>query len=128
MHYSDIPKTVVVTGAGSGVGRAMAMAWAREGFKVGVSDIDMEGAGETLEMVMRAGGSGETFRCDVQDPGEVQAMAAHFFDSWGKVGILVNNAGVADVGIVGDISLENWKRTIDTSLWGTIYGCHARLR
>ncbi len=127
MRYGDIPRTIVITGAGSGLGRAMALAWAREGFEVGVCDIDMEGAAETLEMVRRACGTGEVNRCDVRDPDAVQAMAGHFFDAWGKVGILVNNAGVADAGCVGDIPLENWKRTIDTSLWGAVYGCHAFL-
>ena len=125
MRYSDIPKTVVITGAGSGLGRAMALAWAREGFKVGITDINMDGARETLDMVRRAGSDGEAMLCDVRSAEDVQAVADHFFEAWGKVGILVNNAGVADVGFVGDIPLENWERTINTSLWGVTYGCHA---
>lgn len=105
----------------------MALAWCRRGFKVGVSDINMDGADETLELVRRAGGSGECLKCDVQDPAQVAALADHFFDLWGEVGILVNNAGVADVGIIGDIPLDKWRRTVDTSIWGTVYGCHAFL-
>lgn len=125
MRYGDIPKTAVITGAGSGIGRAMALAWARDGFKVGITDINIDGARETLEMVRRAGSDGDAMLCDVRSIEDVQAVADYFFETWGKVGILVNNAGVADAGYVGDIPLENWERTINTSLWGTIYGCHA---
>jgi NAD(P)-dependent dehydrogenase (short-subunit alcohol dehydrogenase family) len=127
MSYSDIPRTAVITGAGSGLGRAMALTLAREGFKVGAADIDLEGARETVEMVRRAGSEGEAIRCDVRSLEEVQAMADHFFDAWGEVGIIANNAGVADVGYVGDIPLHCWQRIMETSLWGVIYGCHAFL-
>jgi len=123
----DIAKTAVVTGAGSGLGRELALGWAGQGFKVGLADIDIEGAEQTLEMVRQAGGSGETWRCDVRSLDEVEAMADHFFDAWGKVGILANNAGVADAGFVGDIPIENWARTLETNLWGVIHGCHAFL-
>lgn len=125
MKYGDIPRTVVITGAGSGLGRAMALAWAREGYKTGITDINMDGARETLDMVRRAGSDGDAMLCDVRSAEDVQAVADHFFETWGEVGILVNNAGVADVGFVGDVPLKNWERTIDTSLWGAIYGCHA---
>jgi NAD(P)-dependent dehydrogenase (short-subunit alcohol dehydrogenase family) len=103
----------------------MAVAWAREGFKVGITDINMDGARETLDMVRHAGADGDVMMCDVRSAEDVRAVADHFFETWGKVGILINNAGVADVGFVGDIPIENWERTINTSLWGAIYGCHA---
>lgn len=124
MSYGDIPRTAVITGAGSGVGRAMALAWAREGFKAGIADISLPAAEETLELVRSAGGEGEVMHCDVRQVKDVKALADHFFGTWKEVGILVNNAGVADAGYVGDIPLDNWGRTINTSLWGTIYGCH----
>ena len=117
-------KTAVITGAASGIGRAYALAWAKRRFKVGIADIDMEGAEQTLKQVERAGGSGEVYRCDVRKLEEVQQMADHFFEKWGKVGLLVNNAGVADVGMVGDVPIEDWERQIATNLWGYIYGCH----
>jgi NAD(P)-dependent dehydrogenase (short-subunit alcohol dehydrogenase family) len=117
-------RSVVITGAASGIGRALALEWAKRGFKVGILDINMEEAGRTLEMVEAAGGTGETFRCDVTSLEDVQAAADHFFASWGGVGVLVNNAGVLSAGAVGDIPIEEWKRAIDTDLWGVIYGCH----
>ncbi|RJP29890.1 MAG: SDR family NAD(P)-dependent oxidoreductase [Actinobacteria bacterium] len=119
------PKTVVVTGAASGIGRALAIAWAEQGCKVGVVDLDLDGAERTVEMVELAGGSGEIFRCDVRNHGEVQDMADHFFGVWGQVDLLVNNAGVGAAGEVADIPFEEWKRVIDTDLWGVINGCRA---
>jgi NAD(P)-dependent dehydrogenase (short-subunit alcohol dehydrogenase family) len=118
-------KTAVITGAGSGLGRAMALAWAARGWKIGAADLDGERAEETVGMVKRAGGDGEAFLCNVRNLMEVQAMADHFFSSWGEVGLLANNAGVGDAGLVGEVLIENWERIVETNLWGVIHGCHA---
>ncbi len=118
-------KTAVITGGASGIGRALAVEAARQGFKAGIADVNMVEAERTLEMVERAGGSGEVFHCDVRDLDNVLAMSDHFFDAWGEVGLLVNNAGVAAFGHVGDIRVEEWKRVMETNLWGVIHGCHA---
>lgn len=116
---------MVITGAGSGVGRAMALAWARRGCRVGVSDYKAESARETLELVEAAGGSGLTCCCDVRSEEDVEAMAAFFFERWGRVDILVNNAGVIDAGTVGDVLMEDWRRVMETCFWGAVHGCHA---
>lgn len=121
---ADYPRNVVITGAASGLGRELAINWARKGWKIGVTDIEMDGAAQTLDLVREAGGSGDVFRCDVRDLDQVRAMADHFYDAWGSVGVIVLNAGVADVGYVGEIKIENWKRIIDTGIWGIIHGCH----
>lgn len=121
------PKTAVITGAASGIGRALAIELARHGFKVGVADVDTAGADQTLSMVNSAGGTGDVFRCDVRDPEEVQKMADYFFSAWGEVGLLVNNAGIMAAGCVEEIPLEEWKKVIDTDLWGPIHGCRAFL-
>jgi NAD(P)-dependent dehydrogenase (short-subunit alcohol dehydrogenase family) len=118
-------ETVVITGAASGLGRALALAWAEKGWKVGILDIDIEGAGKTLEVVGKAGGEGEVFRCDVRSLADVQAAADRFFGLWGEVGVLVNNAGVGGGGAVGDIPITDWEKVVDTDLWGVIYGCHS---
>ena len=117
-------KRAVITGAASGLGRSLSTTLAGEGWKIGIVDIDDAGAAETLELVKRAGGSGETFHADVSDPESVKAFADHFFDAWGGVDLLVNNAGVASTGILGDIPLENWNWMFDISFWGMLYGCH----
>ncbi len=125
MAKDFVAKTAVVTGAASGIGRAYSLALARRGFEVGIVDVDLEGAEETRQMVEQAGGSGEVYGCDVSDVGQVTAMADHFFDKWGKVGLLFNNAGVIVLGAVGDVSPEEWDRQIAINLMGVVYGCHA---
>ena len=122
-----LPKTAVVTGAASGIGRAVSVALATEGWKVGIADIDMPEAENTLEKVVRAGGTGEVFECNVRSLDRVQAMADHFFETWGSVGLLMNNAGVGAGGEVGVIPIEDWRTAIETDLWGAVYGCHCFL-
>ncbi len=117
-------KTAVITGAASGIGRALSVALAREGFKIGIADIDQDGAEETLKMVNKAGGDGEVYICDVKSFKNVQAMADHFFDAWGEVGLVVNNAGIGGGGMVGDIPIKDWETVVGINLWSVIYGCH----
>lgn len=118
-------KKVVITGAASGLGRSLALAMARKGCRIGVVDINVESAQETLEIVERAGGSGEIYELDVRVAIDVEAMADHFFKSWGGVDVLFNNAGVAVAGFVGDIPLEDWEWIIAINFWGMVYGCHS---
>ncbi len=117
--------TAVITGAANGLGRELALALARRGWRIGLADIEAEEAEKTLRGVEEAGGSGEVYRCDVRDREQVQAMADHFFSTWGEVDLLVNNAGVYGTGLVGDVPIDDWERIIDTNLWGVIYGCHS---
>lgn len=117
-------KRAVITGAASGLGRALAVGLARRGCRVGVVDIDPEGAEETLGMVQAAGGSGEIYELDVRVAMDWEAMAEHFFSSWGGVDLLVNNAGVVSTGYVGDIPLEDWEWIFSVNFWGMLYGCH----
>ena len=118
-------RTAVVTGAGSGIGRALALALSAKGYRVGVVDIDMEGALGTLGIIEERGGVGETRLCDVRDFEQVCAMADHFFNSWGEVGLLVNNAGIGGGGYVGEVSIEDWRQIVGTNFWGVVHGCHA---
>ena len=122
--YKLDAKRAVITGAASGLGKSLATLLAGEGWRIGIVDINDAGARETLETVERAGGSGEVFHADVTVPEDVKAMADHFFDDWGGVDLLVNNAGVASVGFVGDIPLEDWRWVHDVNFWGMLYGCH----
>jgi NAD(P)-dependent dehydrogenase (short-subunit alcohol dehydrogenase family) len=118
-------KRVVITGAGSGLGRALALNLASKGCQIGIADIDPAGARQTLEMVEHAGGRGEAFEIDVSQAAEVEAMGDHFFREWGGVDLLVNNAGVVSVGFVGDIELEDWRWLFGVNFWGMLHGCHS---
>lgn len=118
-------KRAVITGAASGLGRSLATVLAAEGWKIGIVDINDAGSEETLGMVERAGGTGEVYRCDVRDADQVMAMADHFFEAWGEVSLLINNAGIAAAGLVGDIEVSEWRRSVDVNLLGVVNGCHA---
>jgi len=117
-------KRVVITGAASGLGREMALVLARKGCRVGIVDIDLEGAGETARMVAACGGYGETYHLDVREVDGWEAMAEHFFHGWGGVDVLVNNAGVVSAGFVGDIPVKDWEWIFSINFWGMLYGCH----
>ncbi|MCX5880381.1 MAG: SDR family NAD(P)-dependent oxidoreductase, partial [Deltaproteobacteria bacterium] len=98
--------------------------FAKLGWKIGIVDINNAGSEQTLKMVEQAGGKGEVFQTDVTDPNAVKAMADHFFSTWRGVDILINNAGIAIGGTVGDVPLEHWKAIVDINFWGMLYGCH----
>jgi short-subunit dehydrogenase len=117
--------TAVITGAASGIGRELAIVLARDQCTLVLSDINRAGLEETLELVRKAGGSGEIRLCDVADFDAVMGMADHCFSKWGRVDILINNAGVASTGVVGTIPIEDWKWTVSVNFWGVLHGCHA---
>ena len=116
---------VVITGAASGIGRGLALAFAKERCTILLADINEAGLNQTSEMVRQSGGTPEVFLCDVSKLDDVMRMADHCFNSWGKVDILVNNAGVASIGVMGDIPIKDWEWIVSINFWGVVYGCHA---
>ena len=113
---------VVITGAGSGFGRELALALSRRQADLLLADIDVAGADETARLSTDAGaGRVRTARCDVTKLEDVQALAA-MMD--GGVDLVVNNAGVSSGGAVGESPIEDWRWTIEVDLFGVIYGCH----
>ncbi|HZI16283.1 MAG TPA: SDR family NAD(P)-dependent oxidoreductase [Myxococcus sp.] len=115
----------VVTGAGSGLGRALCEALAHRQARVLVSDVDVATAGETARLVTAAGGEALVQACDVTRPEQVEALATAAEGAFGGVDLLVNNAGVLSAGRVGELPLAEWKHVLDINLWGVIHGCHA---
>jgi NAD(P)-dependent dehydrogenase (short-subunit alcohol dehydrogenase family) len=118
-------KTAVITGAASGIGRAIAIALAKEKCTMLLADINEARLIQTCEMVNKLGGKGEIFLCDVSKLDDVMRMADHCFSSWDKVDILINNAGVVSVGFMGDIPIKDWEWIVSINFWGVVYGCHA---
>src|SRR5688500_18704668 len=114
----------VVTGGGSGLGRAICLEVARRGGSVLVSDLQRDGADETARLVRAAGARAEVMLCDVGKLDEVVALADRADDVLGGVDLVVNNAGVAVGGMVGEIPMENWQWIMAVNLWGVIHGCH----
>lgn len=123
MSIAKNPRAVV-TGAAGGLGRAFCLELAKRGAKVLVSDRDLAGAEETARMVAANGGEGHAVRCDVSKPEEVAALLPMADEKLGGVDLIVNNAGVAVSGPVGEIPLKDWEWIVNINLWGVIYGCH----
>ncbi|MDP3275314.1 MAG: SDR family NAD(P)-dependent oxidoreductase [Deltaproteobacteria bacterium] len=114
----------VVTGAASGLGRAFCEQLVREGARVLASDVDEVGLA-ALTRDLDAGARLETHVCNVADADAVEAMAARAEQLWGPVDLLVNNAGVATAGPIGDVPLSEWRRVFEVNFWGVVHGCHS---
>lgn len=118
-------KTAVVTGAASGIGRACALEFAREGMKVVVADLNEPGLKETVEMIRARGATAVAKKTDVARKDEVKVLIDFAIGEVSGVDLLMNNAGVAMIGEVRDLSLEDdWEWVMGVNLWGPIYGCH----
>ncbi len=117
-------RTAIVTGAASGLGRALCERLARDGYLIAICDIDLTGAAQTLARVEAAGGSGRVEPLDVTDPLAWEALRERLEHDWPQLDLLVNNAGVVVSGDVGRCSLDDWRWIVDANLWGMIHGCH----
>jgi NAD(P)-dependent dehydrogenase (short-subunit alcohol dehydrogenase family) len=112
----------IITGAGSGFGRALALELARRRAHLVLADIDRPSADETGRLAASEGAaSTEVVRCDVTQLADVEALAS---GCGGPIDLVVNNAGVASAGLVGELPIEDWRWTLDVDLYGVIYGCH----
>ena len=121
MSLPKSPRTVV-TGAGGGFGRAIALEIARRGGRLVLGDVDLRQCKQTARLAMEQGAAeARALRCDVTKLSDVEALAAACPDGFD---LLVNNAGVSSAGLVGALSLDDWRWTLNVDLWGVIHGCH----
>jgi NAD(P)-dependent dehydrogenase (short-subunit alcohol dehydrogenase family) len=116
---------VVVTGAGSGIGKATVHAFADEGAIVHVVDFDETRAHRVARELGLTGARAFPHVADVRDPAALERLAEEVYARHGRTDVLVNNAGVGHGGLVQEIPLEDWKWVLDTNLWGVIHGVHA---
>ena len=116
-------RTAVVTGAGSGIGRATAILLAQRGCRLAIADINAEGLAETARLVRETGRPVTTHVVDVSNKARMQELATEVVDAHGAVHILINNAGVAVVSTFKEHTLEDFEWLMGINFWGVVYGC-----
>lgn len=125
MVFKD--KTALITGAGRGIGRAIALAFAREGCAVALAARTQSELEAVAAEISPLKGRALVLPCDVADPGAVQEAADATLEAFGNVDILVNNAGYACFKPVWELSLEDWRRSLDVNLTSAFLFCNALL-
>lgn len=119
----DSGKRVVITGAGSGIGRETALAFARRGALVVCTDINTEAAAATARIITAEGGEALSRKCDVSSTRSMEALANWVEKELGAPDIVVNNAGIGLSGSLLDTSVKDWQQVLGVNLWGVIHGC-----
>ena len=121
-------KAAVVTGAGSGIGRAVALAFAREGARLVVSDVDATSAAATAAAARGLGAVAHDVRCDVRSGAEVEALVARTVELFGRIDCACNNAGIeGTLAPIGDAAEADAARVLDVNLMGVWRCLHAEL-
>jgi meso-butanediol dehydrogenase/(S,S)-butanediol dehydrogenase/diacetyl reductase len=116
-------KVALITGAGSGIGRASAIRFAQEGAKVMVADLQTESAGNTATEITRAGGVAKSIAVDVRVGAQVEQMVNETMRQFGRIDILFNNAGVYVPKTVVDTTEQEWDWVVDVCMKGVFFGC-----
>ena len=114
-------KNCLLTGAASGIGRSLAIGLAEEGMNLFLADIDVENLEKVKEEIANSGVKVYTRKCDVSKFEEINEMANDFYQKFGELDLLINNAGTASGGFIDAIELDEWKRVLDVNLWSIIY-------
>jgi NAD(P)-dependent dehydrogenase (short-subunit alcohol dehydrogenase family) len=115
-------RVAVITGGASGLGRALAFRFAREGVKLALADVDERALAATRAELEAAGATAIAAPCDVSSASEVEALAGRTLEAYGAVHIVCNNAGVAPLGRVWEGTVADWQWTLGVNLWGVIHG------
>ena len=115
-------KVTLITGGGSGIGRATALLFAKEGAKLVLADYNVDGGERTLRAIKEAGGNGIFQAADVSNPNEVEALVNKVVETYGRLDCAFNNAGIeGEFSPTDECTIENWQRVIDINLSGVFY-------
>ena len=116
---------MVITGGGSGIGRETALAFARRGAAVVLSDVNLDAAKQTAAMIDEASGTAHAYQLDVADEAAMDAHADEVAEKHGVPDILINNAGIGQAGAFLDTPSKSFTRVMDINLYGVVNGCRA---
>ncbi len=116
-------KRVFITGGASGLGQALAVHYAGQGWRVLIGDLDRERCADALAMVQALSAASDAVACDVTREADVQAAADWLQQHWGGVDVVINNAGVAQMGGIDIASADDWQWIVDINLLGVVRGC-----
>ena len=120
-------QVVIVTGAGSGIGRAAATAAAQDGARVVLAGRRVDPIAEAVEVIEAAGGTAIAVPCDVTSRDDVESMVQQTAETWGRVDVLISNAGVMPLAPLAECRIDDWEHVIDVNLKGLLYGIGAVL-
>jgi NAD(P)-dependent dehydrogenase (short-subunit alcohol dehydrogenase family) len=121
-------KVALVTGASSGIGRAVALVWAREGARVVVSDMNRIGGEETVALVRAKGGDAIFLAADVGQPKDAQSLVEQTVAHYGRLDVACNNAGIGGPSApIADYPLDGWAQVININLSGVFYGMQQQI-
>ena len=117
--YEDLKgKVVIITGARRGMGKADALAFAKNGVKIVLADISQEECQLVVDEIKKTGGEAMAVKCDVTNEKEIEEMVRKTVESFGKVDIFVNNAGICQFKPFLEMTEEEWNKTLDVNLKG----------
>jgi NAD(P)-dependent dehydrogenase (short-subunit alcohol dehydrogenase family) len=116
-------KSAIVTGAGSGIGREVAILYSAEGAKVVIADVNEKGGNETVERISKNGGEAFFYKCDTSKPAECEALVGATVAKFGGLHIACNNAGIGGPAApTGEYPIDGWDKVISVNLSGVFYG------
>jgi len=116
-------KVAIITGAGSGIGRGIALIFSKEEAKVVIADWSEEGGKETIKQIKKQGGEAVFVKTDVSSASDIDQMVKTCLDQFGRVDILVNNAGILRSSVFHETSEKDWDAVLNVNLKGAFLGC-----
>lgn len=113
-------RKILITGAGSGLGEALAKRYAQEGAEICIADVNEEGGNAVVQHIQNEGGEAFFIKCDITQQWDVEKLTMKLAERWRSIDVLINNAGVASAGMIDSETIEQWQWVLDINLLGHV--------